>query len=94
MEKGKDVLTWCNSLDNKKNLHFIQFDICEFYPSITEKLLTKAIEWADRFSPIPDGDKEVILAATNYISYNNGEPWKKKECENFFDLTMVQKEVS
>ena len=33
------VLKWLNSLENKEKLSFIYFDVCEFYPSINEKLL-------------------------------------------------------
>ena len=37
------VLKWFNSLENKEKLSFICFDVCEFYPSINEKLLSKAL---------------------------------------------------
>ena len=40
------VLKWFNSLENKSSLSFICFDVCEFYPSITEKLLSKALDIA------------------------------------------------
>ena len=32
------VLKWFNNITNKSNCGFIQFDIKEFYPSITEKI--------------------------------------------------------
>ena len=35
----KSVIDWFGGLDDKKKKSFIQFDICEFYPSISEKLL-------------------------------------------------------
>ena len=40
------VIQWFNKVTNKQNCHFIQFDICDFYPSINKKLLSDAIEWA------------------------------------------------
>ena len=40
------VLKWFNSLKYKSSLSFICFDVCEFYPSITEKLLSKALNFA------------------------------------------------
>ena len=41
-----EVISWFNSLGNKKNLKFIIFDIDSFYPSITPELLDKALGWA------------------------------------------------
>ena len=38
------VLNWFNALQHKENLSFICFDVCDFYPSITEKLLSKALD--------------------------------------------------
>ena len=35
----ESVIKWFRKLENKKKLPFIQFDICEFYPSISETLL-------------------------------------------------------
>ena len=37
------VLKWFNSLQHKESLSLICFDGCDFYPSITEKLLRKAM---------------------------------------------------
>ena len=41
-----DVLKWFNDLTNKEELRFVQFDIVSLYPSITSKLLKKAIQLA------------------------------------------------
>ena len=43
------VLKWFNSLQNKELLSFICFDVCDFYPSITEKLLCKALDFANSY---------------------------------------------
>jgi hypothetical protein len=42
---SEDTITWFDSLTNKDILSFLSFDIVEFYPSITESLLDRAIEW-------------------------------------------------
>ena len=42
----ESVINWFKQLDDKSNLSFIQFDICEFYPNISEDLLRKALEFA------------------------------------------------
>ena len=43
------VLKWFNSLHHKETLSFICFDMCNFYPSITEKLLCKAQDFANSY---------------------------------------------
>ena len=37
------VLTWFKSIENKRSSSFIEFDIADFYSSITKELLTKSI---------------------------------------------------
>ena len=37
---------WFKKIDNKKDCKFIQFDIKEFYPAISETILEKAINFA------------------------------------------------
>ena len=39
-----EVIKWYKNKNNLKNCTFTQFDICEFYPSITENLLEKSLE--------------------------------------------------
>ena len=41
-----DVLQWFNKIKNKQQSKFIVFDIKDFYPSISENLLTKALKFA------------------------------------------------
>ena len=45
----KEVITWFRSIENKKNSRFIQFDIINFYPSITESLLRNAFDVCDMY---------------------------------------------
>ena len=42
----KNVTDWFKKIDNKKDCKFIQFDIKEFYPAISESILEKAINFA------------------------------------------------
>ena len=56
-----DVIAWFNSLQNKRNLKFIKFDVVNFYPSITEEILKNAIKWARQFTTISDQDETTIL---------------------------------
>ena len=40
------VLQWFKNIVDPQRYSFIQFDIINYYPSISEKLLTDALNWA------------------------------------------------
>ncbi|PFX28035.1 hypothetical protein AWC38_SpisGene7288 [Stylophora pistillata] len=82
------VLKWFNSLENKSSLSFICFDVCEFYPSITEKLLSKALDFASKHCSINSHEREIILHAKRSLLFNDDCPWEKKSASNLFDVTM------
>lgn len=82
------VLKWFNSLENKERLSFICFDVCEFYPSITEKLLSKALDFASKYRKISDHERDIILLAKRSLLFNDDCPWEKKSASNQFDVTM------
>ena len=42
------VIQWFKAIENKPDCRFFQLDIAEFYPSISEELLSKAISFAER----------------------------------------------
>ena len=44
--KNTDVTEWFSNIKDKKEYKFFKFDLCEFYPSISEKILKDALEWA------------------------------------------------
>lgn len=83
-----DVIQWYNKLTDKKQSSFICFDICEFYPSITEELLHKAIRFAESFTTINEQQKSIIIHAKKSLLYNNGTPWCKRNNRDHFDVTM------
>ena len=53
-----DVIQWFKNIKNKKSCTFTTFDIDEFYPSISEKLLSDAINFASSHSNITPEEKE------------------------------------
>ena len=73
-----DVIKWFNQLKNKKTLKFINFDICEFYPSITPELLKKALNFAEKHTRISKVDKESIFEAKKCFLVSESNPWAKK----------------
>ena len=52
--------------ENKKAHTFITFDICDFYPSITEELLDKALDFASYHTEATEDDKVIIKHIKNY----------------------------
>ena len=81
-----EVLTWFRNLDNKQNLEFLQCDIKDFYPSITEKTLEKAISFGSKYTLITEKEKEIIRNARKTVLYSNNQTWSKKK--DLFDVSM------
>ncbi len=84
----KDMLTWYKKIPNKQDHSFICFDIVEFYPSISEDLLVKALEFASKFDNISDQEKDIILKTKHSLLYNGHETWCKRNTDSLFDVTM------
>ena len=82
------VIHWFKSIEQKSRCFFIQFDIIEFYPSITEKFLEKVIIFAKQQTEIAEKDLRIIKHCRKSLLYHEDEAWKKKESENCFDVTM------
>ena len=59
-QSTQDVLTWFNEIHPKRGRAFLQCDIVEFYPSISENLLNKALSFASRKGVLID-DKAADL---------------------------------
>lgn len=83
---SKQAVDWFESLENKNSLVFMQCDIVEFYPSIKEKLLKRALKFAKKHSTLTEKEEEIIYHARDTILFNKGEPWQKKE--SLFDVSM------
>ena len=46
------MLEWFNNIDNIKNKCFVNFDIVNFYPSISHERVSKAIKFAKNFTEV------------------------------------------
>ena len=77
------MVDWFKKLKNKKNLVFIQFDVVNYYPSITSELLKKALNWAKEIVEITAEEIEVIIETKKSLLIMNGEAWTKKGDQNF-----------
>ena len=82
------VIDWFNNIKNKPRHSFLIFDIAEFYPSITEELLDKAIAWAQNYVTISEQQIEIIKHARNSLLFSNGKTWIKQQDNPLFDVTM------
>ncbi len=81
------VIKWFNDIKNKKDHNFISFDVVEFYPSISQDLLNKALNFASSYDNITDDEKDIIIHAKNSILIHDQQPWQKKG-DTTFDVTM------
>ena len=68
------VIDWFKGLQNKNKLSFIQFDIIEFYPNITEDILKKALEFAKQYVPISSREMNLILKTKKSLLFKDGKP--------------------
>ena len=71
----QSVINWFKNIVNKKRFSFIQFDICSFYPSITEELLEKALEYAANYVEISNEERDIINQARKSYLFSQQTPW-------------------
>ena len=86
-QNTKAAINWFRNIKNKKKCKFILFDVEQFYPSINEELLIKAINWSKDFVNFSNEEIEVILAARKSCLYLDGQAWSKKG-GSIFDVGM------
>ena len=78
MEKHRNtdtVIDWFKSIHNKHLYKFIIFDIREFYPSITENLLKKALTFAEAHTHLSGDGKAIIHHARKSLFFNDQQTW-------------------
>ena len=66
---------------------FLKFDIVDFYPSITEDLLTKSLEFAQNYVEVDEHTANIIMHCRQSILFSNGSAWSKKSSPQF-DVAM------
>ena len=63
-------------------------DIKSFYPTFSENLFIKIIQFAKQITEITDEDINLIMQARKTLLFNEGIPWIKKEGNEDFDVSM------
>jgi hypothetical protein len=82
------AIEWFKNIPEKDKHAFITFDVCNFYPSISERLLLKALDYASKFTSITQHDRDIIIHTKRSLLYHKDSPWIKKDTGNMFDVTM------
>ena len=82
------VLQWFDRLANKSELAFICFDVVEFYPSISEALLIRALDFAAEHLNISASERRTIINSKHSLLFSKGQPWEKRNSTSNFDVTM------
>ena len=73
------VIDWFKQIKNKHSYKFSTFDVKEFYPSITERLLKNAINFAEQHTEISEKDKAIIFHARKSLLFNGQHVWIKRK---------------
>ena len=82
----QQFVSWYEAQKDKDQSSFYQMDICNFYPSITEKLINKAIDFAAQYTDITEEDRKLILHTSKSLLYHKGQAWVKKG-KSLIDVT-------
>ena len=81
------VIDWFKNLAEKQKRKFIKFDMAELYPSISEDLLTKSINYTKLFTTEENGISAIKLACKSLLFSKDGT-WVKKSGNELFDIPM------
>ena len=81
------LLSLVESLENKQKCKFIKFPVVKFYPSISESLLQKALNFAQKFTEIDRELIYLIMHSRKSVLFEPNQVWVKKR-GNLFDVTM------
>ena len=81
------VIEWFLKIPDKNRYKFVIFDIKDFYPSLSEKRLTNALNFVEEITDISREDMQIMHHARKSLLFSNEKPWMKRE-GNLFDVTM------
>ena len=70
-------------INNKKGCKFIQYDIDNYYGSISLELLENTLDWAANFVDISPQEREIILETKRSFLYTGDTAWVKKGNSQF-----------
>lgn len=56
----------------------VQFDIIDYYPSISKDLFTLGLEFAQQYAYLSDEELDIILKCRSSVLIYNDDQWTKK----------------
>ena len=83
-----ETIEWFRRIKNKSKTTFMQFDIIDFYPSITKNILIDSINYVRKYADVTKEQYEIILACRKTVIENNESTWVKSGLDNF-DVPIV-----
>ena len=83
-----NTIEWFKAIPEKEKHIFITFDVCDFYPSISEDLLLNALDYSSKFTTVTPQDRHIIIHTKKSLLYHQNSPWTKKNTNDMFDITM------
>ena len=83
-----EVITWFKNIKKKNKTSFINFEVENFYSSISIELFTEAINYAKSITSIDDEQLSIIMQSRRTLLFYDNEPWVKKTGDENFDVTM------
>ena len=72
----------------KESCTFTSFYIVEFYPSISEDLLQRAIRFAKDHTNISDEKVGIMQHSRKSLLFSKDKAWRKKEGPGLFGVTV------
>ena len=84
----KYCIKWFEEYDKNDWCSFIKYDIREFYPSITERTLDRALDLAKEYMVIPLDQVDIIKHCRKTLLYYEDSIWIKKEESGNFDTSI------
>ena len=88
------VISQFKSIDNKKASRFLKFDIVNFYPSKTEKLLDNSIIFAKHHTILSDQNINIFQHSRKTLSLDFNDIWIKNSHSLMFDVTVGRLDVA
>ena len=83
-----NVLDWYANFTDKNKVSFVQFDIENFYSSVTSDLLYNSTEFAKKVTTVSDNDIHNIMQSRKLYSLMKKKPWVKRGGGEDFDIPM------
>ena len=84
-QSSNEALEWFHRIPqhDSKEMKFIQCDITNFYPSISENLMKKALVWAANYTYLSELAIEVIMHSRRTVLFDGKHTWCKRDNPKF-----------